>query len=44
MAEKTQPRVRKLYDWEIMQITPIFLGSLSYEKARVRGVWLAGFC
>ena len=35
MADKIRPQVRKLYDWEIEQISPIFLGSLSYGKVRV---------
>jgi hypothetical protein len=35
MAEKTRPRVRKLYDWEVEQITPIFVGTLRYETVRV---------
>jgi hypothetical protein len=35
MADKIRPQVRKLYDWEIEQISPIFVGSLRYDKVRV---------
>jgi len=35
MAEKVRRRARKLYDWEIAQFSPVFLGSLRYEKVRV---------
>jgi hypothetical protein len=35
MAEKVKPSIRKLYDWEIEQITPIFGNSLRIDKVRV---------
>jgi hypothetical protein len=35
MADKIKPSIRKLYDWEIEQISPIFAGSLRMDKVRV---------
>jgi hypothetical protein len=35
MADKIRPRDRKLYDWEIEQISPIFGNALQFDKVRV---------
>ena len=35
MADKVRPRMRKLYSWEIEQVTPIYAGTLRFEKVRV---------
>jgi hypothetical protein len=35
MADEVKRQVRKLYDWEIEQVSPIFAGSLNFEKIRI---------